>query len=92
MGLVEVATGKILSSFSVFLFLTILLMVVSRRISTSILLFSVQSAIIAAEAFATAFRERLVAAYVVGALIVVIKVVGIPRAFFGLVRPSENVE
>ena len=82
MGLVEIATGKILSSFSVFLFLTILLMVVARRISTSVLLFSVQSAIIAAEVFATAFRERLAAAYVVGALIVIIKVIAIPSRIF----------
>src|SRR5450755_572540 len=86
MGLVEVATGKILSSFSVFLFLTVLLLVVSRRVSTSILLFSLQSAIIAAEAFATGFRERLAEAYVIGALIVILKVVAIPRAFFALVR------
>jgi hydrogenase-4 component E len=86
MGLVEIATGKVLSSFSVFLFLTILLLVVARRISTSVLLFSVQSAIIAAEVFATGFRERLAEAYVVGALILVIKVVAIPRAFFSLVH------
>ena len=85
MGLIEIATGKILGSFSVFLFLTILLLVVARRISTSVLLFSLQSAIIAAEAFATAYRERLAAAYVIGILIVVIKVIAIPRAFFGLV-------
>jgi hydrogenase-4 component E len=84
MGLVAFATGKILSSFSVFLFLTILLLVVSRRFSTSVMLFSVQSAIIAAEAFATGFRERLAAAYVVAALIVLIKVIAIPCAFFGL--------
>jgi len=84
-GLVEVATERILNSFSVFLFLTILLMAVSRRISTSVLLFSLQSAIIAAEAFATGFRERLFEAYVVAALIVIIKVIAIPRAFFGLV-------
>ena len=57
MGLVEIATGKILSSFSVFLFLTILLMVGARRISTSVLLFSVQSAIIAAESFATGIQR-----------------------------------
>ena len=34
MGLVEIATGKVLTSFSVFLFLTVLLLVVARRIST----------------------------------------------------------
>jgi hydrogenase-4 component E len=85
MDLVEIATGKVLSSFSVFLFLTILLLVVARRISTVILLFSVQSAIIAAEVLATGFRERLTEAYVVGALVLLIKVVLIPHAFFRLV-------
>lgn len=95
MGLMEVATGRILDSFSVFLFLTILLMAVSRRISTSVLLFGVQSAIIAGEAFATGFRERLVEACVIGVLIVVIKVIAIPRAFFGLVghlKTSSDVK
>jgi hydrogenase-4 component E len=94
-GLVEIATGKVLSSFSVFLFLTILLLVVARRISTSVVLFSVQSAIISAEVFATGFRERLAEAYVVGALILAIKVVAIPRAFFGLVdhlKTSRDVK
>jgi len=86
MGLVEIATGKVLSSFSVFLFLTVLLLVVARRISTSVLLFSVQSAIIAAGVFATGFQERLAEAYVVGALVLLIKVIVIPRAFFSLVE------
>lgn len=84
MGLMEFATGKLLTSFSVFLFLTILLLVVARRISTSVLLFSLQSAIIAVEVFATAYREKLAEAYVVAALVLVIKVVVIPRAFFRL--------
>jgi hydrogenase-4 component E len=85
MGLVAIATGKFLSSFSVFLFLTVLLMVVARRISTSVLLFSLQSAIITAEVFATGVRERLPAAYVVGTLVLLIKVIAIPYVFFRLV-------
>src|SRR5207302_5997908 len=44
--LIGIASGKVLSSFSVFLFLTVLLLAVARRISTSILLFSLQSAVI----------------------------------------------
>jgi hydrogenase-4 component E len=95
MGLVEIATGKVLSSFSVFLFLTVLLLVVARRISTSVLLFSVQSAIIAAEVFATGFQERLAEAYVVGALVLLIKVIAIPRAFFVLadrLKTSRDVK
>jgi len=91
MGLVEIATGKVLSSFSVLLFLTILLLAVARRISTSVLLFSLQSAVIAAEVLATAFQEKLVEAYVVGALVLVIKVVAIPRAFFLLTKKLKTV-
>ncbi len=95
MGLMEFATGKLLTSFSVFLFLTVLLLVVARRISTSVLLFSLQSAIIAAEVFATAYREKIAGAYVVGALVFVIKVVVIPRAFFLLsdrLKTSRDVK
>ena len=91
MGFVGIATGKVLSSFSVFLFLTILLLAVARRISTSVLLFSLQSAVISAEVLATAFREKLVAAYIVGALVFVIKVVAIPRAFFLLTKRLQTV-
>jgi hydrogenase-4 component E len=86
MGLVGIATEKILSSFSVFLFLSILLLAVARRISTSVLLFSLQSAVITAEVLATAYQEKLAEAYVVGLLVFTIKVVAIPRAFFLLTK------
>lgn len=91
MGLVEIAAGKVLSSFSAFLFLTILLLAVARRISTCVLLFSLQSAIIAAEVFAVGFQERLAEAYVVGALVFLIKVVAIPYAFFRLMERLKTV-
>jgi hydrogenase-4 component E len=93
--LAGIATGKILSSFSVFLFLTILLLAVARRISTSVLLFSLQSAVVAAEVLATGFHERLAEAYVVGTLVLLIKVVAIPRAFFLLskgLKTSHDVK
>ena len=91
MDLVGIATGQILSSFSVFLFLTILLLAVARRISTAVLLFSLQSAVITAEVLATAFQEQLPEAYVVGVLVFVIKVVTIPRAFFLLADKLKTV-
>lgn len=91
MGLIGIATGKILSSFSVFLFITIILLAVARRVSTSVLLFSLQSAIITAEVFATGFQEKLAEAYLVGALVFVIKVVAIPRAFFAITRRLKTV-
>jgi hydrogenase-4 component E len=89
--LIGIASGKVLSSFSVFLFLTILLLAVARRISTSILLFSLQSAVITAEVLATAFQEKLPEAYVVGALVLIIKVILIPRAFFSLTKRLKTV-
>jgi hydrogenase-4 component E len=91
MGLVGIATEKVLSSFSVFLFLTILLLAVARRISTSVLLFSLQSAVITAEVLATAFQERLPQVYVVGFLVFLIKVVAVPRAFFVLTKRLKTV-
>lgn len=91
MDLIGIASGKVLSSFSVFLFLTILLLAVARRISTSILLFSLQSAVITAEVLATAFQEKLPEAYVVGALVLIIKVILIPRAFFSLTKRLKTV-
>jgi len=89
--LIGIASGKVLSSFSVFLFLTVLLLAVARRISTSILLFSLQSAVITAEVLATAFQEKLPEAYIVGALVMVIKVILIPRAFFSLTKRLRTV-
>ena len=91
MDLIGIASGKVLSSFSVFLFLTVLLLAVARRISTSILLFSLQSAVITAEVLATAFEEKLPEAYIVGALVLVIKVILIPRAFFSLTKRLKTV-
>lgn len=91
MDLIGIASGKVLSSFSVFLFLTVLLLAVARRISTSILLFSLQSAVITAEVLATAFQEKLAEAYIVGALVLVIKVLLIPRAFFSLTKKLKTV-
>jgi len=91
MGFVGMTTAKVLSSFSVFLFLTILLLAVARRISTSVILFSLQSAIVAAEVLATAFQEKLPEVYIVGALVLVIKVIAIPWTFFILVRRLKTV-
>jgi len=91
MGLIGIATAKILSSFSVFLFLTIILLAVARRISTSVLLFGLQSAVITADVIATAFQEKLPEVYVVGVLVFAIKVVVIPRALFVLTKRLKTV-
>jgi hydrogenase-4 component E len=91
MGLIGIATAKILSSFSVFLFLTIILLAVARRISTSVLLFGLQSLVITADVIATGFQEKLPEAYVVGFLVFVIKVVTIPWAFVAIAKRLKTV-
>jgi hydrogenase-4 component E len=91
MGVIGIATAKVLSSFSVALFLTIILLAVARRISTCVLLFSLQSAVITADVLATGFQEKLPEAYVVGLLVFLIKVVAIPRAFFVLAKRLRTV-
>ena len=89
MGILETTAGKVLSSYSVFLFLTVLAQAAARRFSTNVLLFSLQSAIIAIQVAVIGYHEKLVEAYVVAALIVLLKVVGIPYAFFRLVEKLQ---
>jgi len=90
MELVEVAAGKVVSTSAVFLMMTIVLLAVARRISTSILLFGLQSAIITAQVAGTAYLERSAEAWVVAGLIFVVKVLGIPYAFFRLVEKLKS--
>jgi hydrogenase-4 component E len=85
MGVLETTAAKVLSSYSVFLFLTVLVLVAARRTSTTVLLFSLQSAIIAIQAAVLGYQGKLVEAFVVAALIALLKVVGIPYAFFRLI-------
>ena len=54
MGLVELAAARALASSAVLLFVTVLLMVSAKRISTCILLFSAQCAVITAQILAMA--------------------------------------
>jgi hydrogenase-4 component E len=86
MGIAGIAAGKVLSSSSVFLFLTVLLLAAARRIWTSVLLFSLQSAAITAQVAATAYQERSVEAYIIAALVLSIKVIGIPYVLFQLIE------
>ncbi|HEV2348326.1 MAG TPA: hydrogenase [Terriglobia bacterium] len=86
LNLVHLAVGKTLSSSAVFLFLTVLLLAASRRVSTSIVLFALQSAIITAQVMATAYTEASTEAWVVAALVFTLKVVTIPSALLWLVK------
>ncbi len=90
MGLVEFAAAKALASSAVFLFITVLLMAAAKRISTCILLFSAQCAVMTAQILATAYVHRSAEAYAVAALVFGIKVVAIPYALFRVVEALKT--
>ena len=86
MDLVQFAAGKTLSSSAVFLLVTVLMLAAARRVSTSIVLFGLQSAIITAQVMATAYTEKSVEAWAVAAMVFALKVVAIPAALLWLVN------
>lgn len=90
MEFADVAAVKVVSTSAVFLMLTVVLLAVARRISTSILVFGLQSAIITAQVAGTAYLERSIEAWVVAGLILVVKVLGIPYAFFWLMEKLKS--
>ena len=90
MGLVEFAAAKTLASSAVFLFITVLLMAAAKRTSTCIMLFGVQCAVITAQITAVAFVHHSGEAYVVAAMVFVVKVLAIPYALLGM-RKRLNV-
>ncbi len=91
MGLFEVATAKALASSAVFLFMTVLLMAAAKRISTCIVLFSAQCAVMTAQILATAWVYHSAEAYAVAALVFVVKVVAIPYVLFRIVEALKTV-
>ncbi|MCI0350628.1 MAG: hypothetical protein L0Z53_14485 [Acidobacteriales bacterium] len=86
MEFADLAAGKVLSTSAVFLMLSAILLAVARRISTSVMLFSLQSAIITAQVASTAYLEGSRETWMVAGLVFFVKVLGIPYAFFWLVR------
>lgn len=89
MGLVEFAATKALASSAVLLFMTVLAIAAGKRISTCILLFSAQCAVITAQILAMAYVHGSPEAYVVAFLVLSVKVVAIPYA---LARIVENLQ
>src|SRR3990172_6807688 len=90
MDLVQIAAGKTLSSSAVFLLVTVLLLAAARRVSTAIILFALQSAIITAQVMATAYTEKSAEAWVVAAIVFALKVVAIPSALLWLVERLKS--
>jgi hydrogenase-4 component E len=91
MGIINIAASHALSSSTVLIFLTLLLFAGAKRVSTCISLFVVQSVVIAAQVFAIAYLHQSVEAYVVGSLVVLVKVLAIPGALFFLVKRLGTV-
>src|SRR5664279_4026541 len=78
MPVAHLAAVKALNSAAVLLFLTLLLLAAAKRLSTIIVLFAVQSAVLAADVVAVAYVHRIPEAYAIAALVFLTKVIGIP--------------
>ncbi len=91
MGLFELAAAKALASSAVFLFMTVLLMAAAKRISTCIVLFGAQCAVMTAQILATAWVHHSAEAYAVAALVFIVKVVAIPYVLFRVVDGLKTV-
>ncbi len=89
MDLIELAAAKTLASSAVFLFITVLMMAGAKRTATCIMLFAAQCAIITAQIVALAFLHGSGGAFVVAAMVLLVKVIAIPYA---LVRISRRLK
>src|SRR5512137_1210396 len=85
MGIVQLAAAKTLASAAVLLFITVLMMASARRISTCIVLFGAQCAVLTSQILALAYVHNSAEAYIVAAMVFVIKVIAIPFALFRIV-------
>ncbi len=90
MGLLEFAS-KALAESAAFLFMTLLLMAAAKRISTCVVLFAAQCAIITAQILAIGYVHRSVEAFAVAGLVFVVKVVAIPYALIWIIREIKTV-
>src|ERR1035441_8521945 len=86
MPVAHLAAVKALNSAAVLLFLTLLLLAAAKRLSTIIVLFAVQSAVLAADVVAVAYVHRIPEAYAIAALVFLTKVIGIPYALLKLLK------
>lgn len=90
MGWHGAAAVEALRSSSVFVLLTVLALAGTRRLSTTIVLFALQSGIIAALVFVFGSIEGSADAWAVGAMIVLGKVLLIPWALYRLTRRLQT--
>ncbi|HEX7285636.1 MAG TPA: hydrogenase [Candidatus Angelobacter sp.] len=86
MGLFALAAVKILSSAAVLLFSTVLLMATAKRISTCVYLFACQSFILTLEVIAAGYIQHVPEVYIIAAIVLLAKVIGIPYALLWLMK------
>lgn len=86
MNLIEFAAARTLASSAVFLFITVLLIAAAKRTATCIALFATQCIVITAQIVALAFLRSSPQAFVVAAMVLLIKVVAIPYALLRISR------
>ena len=89
MELVDLAAAKALASAAVLLFMTVLVMAAAKRISTCILFFSAQCAVMTALILAMAYVHHSAEAYVIAAMVLVVKVLAIPYALSRIVKSLQ---
>lgn len=92
MGLIELAVAKALASSAVFLFVTVLLMAIAKRVSTCIVMFGLQSAIMTAQIVAIAWASKSIEAYAIAVLMLGVKVIGIPYSLVRIIRDLKAAQ
>jgi hydrogenase-4 component E len=89
MPVAHIVAAKALSSAAILLFLTLLLFAAAKRLSTCIVLFAFQSAVLAANVLAVAYVYHTPEAWAVAAMVIVVKVIGIPYALLKLIEKLQ---
>lgn len=92
MGLIEFAVAKALASSAVFLFVTVLLMAIAKRVSTCIIMFGLQSAIMTAQIVAIAWASKSTEAYAIAVLMLGVKVIGIPYSLVRIIKDLKAAQ
>lgn len=90
MELLQLAASKALASSAAFLFMTLLLMAAAKRISTCIVLFAAQCAVMTAEILAIAYVQRSSEVLAVAVVVFLSKVIAIPYALIWIVKEIKT--
>lgn len=86
MSLIEIAVARTLASSAVFLFITVLLIAAAKRTATCVALFALQCAVITAQIVAMGFIRGSGEAFLIAAMVLLVKVVAIPYVLFRITK------